>query len=403
MSVAALRLRDGRAACLSLRPDATALSVDETRVASFDLAGRPYAVSREGWTWRRALDGRLLEKGSDGPGTPRLRRVIQAKDGAPLLEAARDDASAILAALDEGASLPTALQQQARRRLARIVAMDAEALASDAARFAATYRRVGILPPDQYLAVVLEATEGCAWNACTFCDFYQGVRFWAKTPSEFDEHLAAVAAFFGDALPLRRSVFLGAANALCASHERVLSWIAAAARAFPDQVAAGGVRAFTDTWSGAAKGADCYREYAALGLRRVYVGLESGDRELLRFLNKPSRPEDATALVAALHAAGLDVGVILLLGIGGERFFAAHVRASAALLRALALRQHDLLYFSEFAPSPGAGYERRVDGPDLLPLPAARCAEQRDAILDGLRLGPDGPRVATYDVREFVY
>jgi hypothetical protein len=360
-------------------------------------------VSREGWTWRRALDGRLLEKGSDGPSTGRLRRVIDAVEGAPLLESARRDASAILEALGEGAPLPAALQDEARLRLGRIVGMDAPALARDAARFATTYRCVGILPPDQYLALVLEATEGCAWNACTFCDFYRGVRFWAKTPSEFEAHVAAVTAFFGDALPLRRSIFLGSANALSVSHERVLAWLASAARAFPEQVAGGGVGAFTDAWGGARKSAGSYREYAALGLRRVYVGVESGDAELLRFLQKPGRAEDAVALVAALRDAGLDVAVIVMLGIGGERFFAPHVRASATLLRALELGRHDLLYFSEFVPKPGLAYRRRVATPDLEPLPALRCAEQRDAMLAGLDCGERGPRVATYDIREFVY
>jgi len=36
---------------------------------------------------------------------------------------------------------------------------------------------VGILPPDQYMAVVLQAAEGCAFNTCTFCDFYRDRSF----------------------------------------------------------------------------------------------------------------------------------------------------------------------------------------------------------------------------------
>jgi hypothetical protein len=402
MSVAALRLRDGRAACLSLRPEATALAVDEVHVSSFDLSGRPYAVSRDGWTWRRALDGHLLEKGTDGPGAPRLRRVIRAAEGEQLLESARRDAALILDALAEGAPLPPGLEDEARSRLGRIVAMDAAALGRDVARFALTYRRIGILPPDQYLAVVLEATEGCSWNACTFCDFYRGVRYWVKTASEFEAHLQAVKEFFGDALALRRSVFLGDANALSVPHQRVLAWLAAARRAFPEQWSRGGASAFIDTWRGSLKSAEEFRELAALGLRRVYVGLESGDPDLLRFLQKPGRPEDAVRLVAALHHAGVAVAPIVLLGVGGERFFDAHAGATAAVLTDFRLTTEDLLYFSEFVPSPGLEYLRRATT-DLLPLSPERCAEQREAILGGLRFAGRGPRIATYDIREFVY
>ena len=35
------------------------------------------------------------------------------------------------------------------------------------------YSPVGILPPDQYLALVVQATRGCAFNTCTFCDLYR--------------------------------------------------------------------------------------------------------------------------------------------------------------------------------------------------------------------------------------
>ena len=47
---------------------------------------------------------------------------------------------------------------------------------------------VGILPPDQYLALVLQATEGCSFNTCTFCDLYQHP-YRVKTADEFRAHV----------------------------------------------------------------------------------------------------------------------------------------------------------------------------------------------------------------------
>ncbi|MBI3932046.1 MAG: radical SAM protein [Acidobacteria bacterium] len=405
MSVAGFPLRDGRPAVVSLRPDSTSVAVDEEQVSSYDLLGRPYVLVRDGWTWRRSLDGRLLQKGPGADGAARLRRRLAADEGAAVVEAARRDVSQVLQTVEGDRSiLPRDVRAEAVVRLQRIASMDAAALAADASLFAATYRPVGILPPDQYLAVVLQATEGCSWNGCTFCGFFKDVRFHAKSPAEFAGHVAAVRGYFGASLALRKSVFLGEANALCASHERVLGWLEDASRVFPT-AATGGIHAFVDAWTGARKTVDEWRTYRALGLRRVYVGLETADPELRAFVEKPGSATATEALVAALHEAGIAVGVIVMIGLGGERFFDAHVRETGASLARMRLRQGDFLYLSDFLIHAGLEYERRGRTADLRALGPARCADQRRALLAPLRFENPArpPRVATYDIREFVY
>jgi radical SAM superfamily enzyme YgiQ (UPF0313 family) len=92
----------------------------------------------------------------------------------------------------------------------------------DAARFAEVYSPIGILPPDQYLALVLQATVGCSFNTCTFCDLYHQP-FRVKTPDEFRRHIHDVHEYLGESLLLRqRSIFLGAANALAIPMSRLL-------------------------------------------------------------------------------------------------------------------------------------------------------------------------------------
>jgi radical SAM superfamily enzyme YgiQ (UPF0313 family) len=394
-----LALPDGRTATLTLRSDATVLAMGETDVSSYDLAGRPYVLVRGDVTARRALDGRLLHKEPARDGHPRLRRVVSATQGESLVEEARREAAAALAALGSaeaaGESGP-----EATRRLERIVATDAAALRQDAARFASLYHPIGILPPDQYLALVLQATEGCSWNACTFCALYRGTPFRVKAPEEFEAHLQGVRAYFGDSIPLRHSLFLGDANALCAPTDRVLPLMEAAVGAFPE-AAAGGIHAFVDAWSGRRRVAE-YEGYARLGLRRVYVGLETGDPHLLSWLRKPGTPEDAQRLVEALHEAGIAVGLIVLLGAGGERYFNTHARRTAELLAQMELGPEDIVYFSELVEHPTADYARRAEAEGIEPLAPERLLDQRRSI--EMALGSAfRARRAAYDVREFVY
>lgn len=61
---------------------------------------------------------------------------------------------------DDGTELQTAM--------ARAAGFDAAAARADARRFGTIYGQLGMLPPDQYVATVVQATEGCACNSCAF-------------------------------------------------------------------------------------------------------------------------------------------------------------------------------------------------------------------------------------------
>jgi hypothetical protein len=425
-------LPDGRPATLLVGEASTVLSIDDALVSSWDLASRPYALVRDTGTYRRGLDGRLLWKREATADGPRLRQRLSALEGEPVVEAARRDAEvALKACRSEGGTAlviprdsgwtgpeesavpadpsspgtdeaPRGDRAEAIRRLRQVVAMDAGALREDAARFLAASGPVGILPPDQYLSLVVRVTEGCSWNACTFCSLYRDVPFRWKSPDELRSHLAALGEYFGPSIALRRSVFLGDANALCLAHDRLLPLVETVAARFPGAP----LYSFLDAWTGQRKRPSEWREYGGLGLKRVYVGLETGDAGLLAWLEKPGAPHDAVDLVAALHEAGLGAGVIVLLGAGGERFAEAHVARTAEALTAMRLGREDIVYFSEYVDDPALAYGQRATGAeDLRPLPPERCADQRRAIVDGVRRAPGDRRLrhATYDIREFVY
>jgi radical SAM superfamily enzyme YgiQ (UPF0313 family) len=266
------------------------------------------------------------------------------------------------------------------------------------------YQPVGILPPDQYMAVVLQVTEGCSFNTCTFCNFYRGRRFRIKPPQEFRAHAAAVKEFLGRGLSLRRTLFLGDANALVTPMPRLVE-LMGIVNALYDVEGLGGIYAFLDGFSGEKKTVEDYRRLKALGLKRVYVGLESGSEELLRLLKKPGAPEDALHAVQAMKQAGLAVGVIVLLGAGGQVYADAHVRDTIRLVNQMRLDMDDLVYFSELVESEGLEYTRQAYEQGLLPLgPEARIA-QGDTIERGLRFSArkGEPHISRYDIREFVY
>jgi radical SAM superfamily enzyme YgiQ (UPF0313 family) len=254
------------------------------------------------------------------------------------------------------------------------------------------------------MAVVLQATEGCSFNTCTFCSFYKDRPFRIKTPDEFRAHAEAVRDFLGRGLSLRRTLFLGDANAIVVPTERLLRLLDVVHEVY-DVERLGGVYAFLDGFSGEKKTTADYQRLRQRGLKRVYIGLESGSPALLRLLRKPGAPADAVAAVRALKAAGVAVGIIILLGAGGQRYAAEHVRDSIAVLNAMQLDMDDILYFSELFTSEGTPYARDAVEAGLEPLSPADCAAQQAAIEAGLvfTTAQGTPHISRYDIREFIY
>ena len=389
--------------------------------AAYEGGGRPRTFITQGTVYRRALDGRMLAKWR-GQGR-RERRWLSQEEALEIEARGRALLQAVYADLQSGALRGNAeLPPLGHTLFQRALAWDEEKSRADAQRYRQIYLPIGILPPDQYSAIVLQATLGCSFNTCTFCTFYRDRPFRIKPPAEFRQHAEAVKDFIGEGIYLRQGVFLGDANALVVPMKRLVPLMEIANEVFPapwgsigrkssraanhlqtHRGAWGGIYAFLDGFSGEKKTADDYAQLAALGLKRVYIGMESGHAPLLRFLNKPGAPEDVLHTVEAMKAGGVAVGVIVLIGAGGHFYAEAHVRDTIALINQMPLDSRDIIYFSELVVTEDMPYARDAAAANLKPLTHAECVAQESAIRAGLRFRKSKPLISRYDIREFVY
>lgn len=379
-------------------------------IYAFDHAGRFFTAWRGARLYRRALDGRVMEKHTDRRSRHpvRHRRFLDAGERSALLNDAAAAARVTLRALRGGtAELLWALpgppdRSRAERLVAAAAGFDADAAEADRHRFSTVYTPVSILPPDQYLALVVQLTEGCHWNRCTFCSFYRDRPFRVKPVSDLAAHLEAIVAFFGEGHTLRRGVFLGDANALLLPAADLQPRLDLIARRFPEH--AQDMSAFIDVFTGHHKGAAEFEALRAGGLRRVYVGVETGDDGLLALLNKPQTAAEAAELVRSLKAAGLAVGAIVMAGIGGQAYWRRHVAATLDLLGRMALGTGDLVYVAAFTAPANGPYAERTRAEGIAPLDHDAVGDQVEELLRGAAavVGP-GTRIAPYDIEEFLY
>lgn len=410
---------------VGLRADALEIYTTSEWQYLFDLEGRPVRFSTRNEYFFRGVShqGTVARKRPAGAGGGLERFRLEPAVLERLCRNAWQVGAAAHAALTGGALLERAHPDPERARtvldplLRRVAAWTPERLAGEAQRFAEVYQPVPILPPDHYASLVLQATEGCTFNTCTFCALYRGSRYRVRSVDEFDRHVRAALAFHGEGLRRLQRIFLGQANALAAPQARLVellqglhrhvelpgpsaptarpSWAAGHCRRFL------GIGSFLDGFTGLTKTPADYAQLRSLGLDRIYVGVESGSASLLRWLEKPATPDQMLTTLRNLKAAGLATDVILLVGVGGTSWATAHVRDSLAFLQASPLRPGDRVYLSTLVELPDAPYGARMDAERRARLDAEGLQAQRAALIAGIR--KLGLQAVPYRIEPFVY
>ena len=180
-------------------------------------------------------------------------------------------------------------------------------------------------PPSEARSLLLQVTVGCSHNRCAYCDMYRDKRFKAK-PWDVVEGDIAEAAELG---PRFRRVFLCDGDALILGTKKLLKILEAIRTSLPWVERVG---TYGDTRSVGRKSVDELRELREAGLGIVYHGVESGDDEVLTFVDKGATRNECIETARKLREAGIIHSVIVLLGIGGIRMSEQHAKNTASLL-----------------------------------------------------------------------
>ncbi len=373
---------------LDAKAASTAISPNRQEVYSFDLAGRPISWFSQGKAYKRSLASNVFGRKTIGG----KRRRWQLSNAEALIQFERVLSWA--KALRE-----TQPENSISGRLEHILAWTPESLLAERERFNAVYQPISILPPDQYQVVVLQATFGCSWNRCTFCNFYQNRPFSTKSPEAFAQHVRGVAELLGPAENLRRSIFLADGNALILANHKLKPLIQIAKKQFPGR----DIYGFVDVFSGEKKPVQDWTQLHELGLRRVYIGLETGHDPLLEWMNKPGSQEQALNFIYSLKHAGLQVSIIIMVGAGGDVFAKAHEEDTLKLIAQLPLVKGDIIYLSPFVEHPESLYAQKAAEISMRQLTEAERDAQFLTFREGIHQSKTTARVALYHIQEFIY
>jgi len=198
-------------------------------------------------------------------------------------------------------------------------------------------------PPAEADSVIFQVAYGCPHNSCLFCPMYKPVRYRLRDEAELFAEIAAA----GRDMPWTSRVFLADGDVMILSFERLERLLTRLAAAFPKLAR---VSLYANGSSLLAKSKDQLLVLKELKLSTVYVGLETGDEELLRLVAKGETAAGMVEAVTTAQEAGLRASVMVLLGLGGSGLSDRHAELTAAAVNQM---KPKLLSALRFVQAPG--------------------------------------------------
>jgi len=117
------------------------------------------------------------------------------------------------------------------------------------------------------------------------------------------------------------------------------------------------------------------------GLSKVYTGLESGDIETLELINKGLTPEQAKEGIGHAKAAGIEVLISIIFGIGGKKRSREHIVKTTKLLNIL---QPEELAPMALTVQPGTILANQVETGEFIQATPLQILEEEKYLLENL-------------------
>jgi len=184
-------------------------------------------------------------------------------------------------------------------------------------------------PPSEGRSLILQVTNGCSWNNCTFCEMYTAPqkKFAPKAEDKVIDEIKRC----GEQLPQTRRVFLGDGDAMALSFRRLQTILEAVTQHLPSVTR---VSTYCLPRNLKNKTIDELQILRELGLSLIYIGAESGDNTVLEKINKGETFETTRDAILKAKEAGIKTSVMVINGMGGSEYSRQHAINSAKLVNA---------------------------------------------------------------------
>lgn len=179
-------------------------------------------------------------------------------------------------------------------------------------------------PPAEANSLILQITLGCSYNKCSFCSMYETKDFKIKDINKIFDEIDSLSIYQDT-----RRVFLADGDALACDTSFLLEVLKYLKKTFPKLQR---VASYASPYNLLEKTQEELNNLREHGLSLVYYGIESGNHELLKYINKPMKPSKMVEGLNKATNANMKISATLILGLGGKSLSIQHIDDSAKLV-----------------------------------------------------------------------
>lgn len=181
-----------------------------------------------------------------------------------------------------------------------------------------------IRPPSEAYSLLLQVTVGCSHNKCTFCATYRQKKFKIKPLEIIKKDLLEARSYKGV-----EKVFLCDGDALIIPQPRLEEILGLINENLPNIER---ISTYANAKSILRKSVEDLRKLRSMGLKMIYLGVETGNSQLLEKIQKGVTYEQMVEAGRRVKEAGILLSVTILLGVGGIEKSVEHALDTAKIL-----------------------------------------------------------------------
>jgi len=226
---------------------------------------------------------------------------------------------------------------------------------------------------------LLQCTIGCSHNQCTFCGMYRGQKFEIRSLKELKIDIQMAKDHYGDL----EKVFLCDGDAIVIPTDMLLEILHDLYQTFPSLRHVGLYVGPTSTLQKSLSELCALR---AAGLTKAYLGVETGDDELLKTVKKGVDASQMRDAGQRLIQAGINLSAMVLLGLAGPGDLSEkHALATANICNEI--KPHYLAALT-VTPVPGTVLYHQVQHGKFQLLNAFETLKEMKCIFENITIDP---------------
>ena len=180
-----------------------------------------------------------------------------------------------------------------------------------------------IRPQTDADSLCIEVTAGCSHNACTFCNFYKDTPFMVAPLSQIEEDLKEAKREW----PNAKSIWASGGNPFVLSTEKQIAVWDLMKKYYPDAR----ISTYATISDFKQKSVEDIKKIKAHGLDEIMIGIETGDDDVLSFVNKGYTAQDILDAGKKMDEAGITYRMIYLGGLAGKGKLVESAKKSAQI------------------------------------------------------------------------